>query len=169
MYHFCMVLKTISLPLKQHPKPGRPTKYTSEILKKLDQYIDSTMDDFDQWDRLVRVRMVTAEGFARYLGIHRDTLYALAKEHEDYGEALYRLKVEQFERLVNGALRGDYKPGIAKLFLSVNHGVREERELSGGSAPKVLPARASARQAPDGFSGSVPRPSSPSTASKRMS
>lgn len=119
-------------------KSGRPTKYSSEILKQLDEYIDSCEDEYTPFYKLVRVRMVTAEGFARHLGMHRDTLYALAKEHKDYEEALYLLKVEQYERLINGSLRGDYKPVIAKLMLSVNHGVREEKEISPGPVQRVL-------------------------------
>ena len=123
-------------------KPGRPTKYSSKILKQLDEYIDSCEDEYTPFYQLVKVNMVTAEGFARYLGIHRDTLYALAKEHKDYEDALYLLKVEQFERIVNGSLRGDYKPAIAKLLLSVNHGVREEREVSSGGEQKAISAPA---------------------------
>ncbi len=120
---------------------GRPTKYREEYIGMAQHYLAEYTDaEFERGeDRNVtykiRVKLPTIEGFARYLGVNKTTLYEWSKEHPAFSNALEEIKTEQLERLINNGLNGDYNSTIAKLMLSSNHGMREKSETdvtSGG-------------------------------------
>lgn len=115
-------------------KEGRPTKYKKEYIGKAQEYLaECTDDEFERGeDRNVmykiRVKLPTIEGFARFLGVNKTTLYEWSKEYPEFSNALEEIKTEQQERLINNGLNGDYNPTIAKLMLSSNHGMKEKSE-----------------------------------------
>lgn len=127
-------------------KGGRPTKYSEDMLKKSQEYIASCIDDVDRVvesknpktgrERYIwrfEVNMPTAEGLAKYLEVHRSTLYEWAGKHKEFSDILEAINQTQVERLINRGLSGDYNPTIAKLVLA-KHGYKESSEVehSGG-------------------------------------
>jgi hypothetical protein len=128
---------------------GRPTKYSPNILAKTRAYIASCVDEIteyhktrgeksDSFERLVRVKLPTLEGLSLHLHVHRDTIHAWSREYPIFSDALEELKALQAERLMTGALSGDYNPLIAKLILSANHGMKERTDVT--TDDKELPA-----------------------------
>lgn len=120
---------------------GRPTKYSSNIIAKTRAYIASCVDEVfeyhktrgeksDSYDRRVKVKLPTLEGLSLHLKVHRDTIHAWSKDHPTFSDALEELKALQSERLITGALSGDYNPLIAKLILSANHGMKERSDVT---------------------------------------
>lgn len=130
---------------KDKDKGGRPTKYTTdkEMCAMVDEYLSECKDEEYQltrtegeksttYDNKIRVKLPTIEGFALWLGVHKDTLYEWKKLHQKFSDALDRIIQEQKERLINNGLSGDYQPVIAKLMLSSNHGMREKSDVTTG-------------------------------------
>lgn len=117
-------------------KTGSPTKYSKSILKKVDKYLEQTIDDdyvftksdgpkSTSWEEKVRVNLPTHEGFAKYIGVTKRTLYNWKERHEEFELALEKINDEQKQRLINRGLSGAYNSTIAKLVLSANHGMKE--------------------------------------------
>lgn len=113
-------------------KGGRPTLYTPEMLDKAQEYI-SLCNDYDEDPDIVAprngrphrvVKVPTAGGLARYLGVSRDTIYEWTKVHPAFSDIMDTLGAEQEDRLINNGLSGDYNPTIAKVLLT-KHGYRE--------------------------------------------
>ncbi len=119
---------------------GRPTSYSEEMLKKTWEYISDCEDDEVQqtigmsakgtelFKNKVIVNIPTVEGLALYLGVNKTTLYEWESKHEEFSNALGKLKAKQAKQLINKGLSGDYNPTIAKLILSSNHGYKEKSE-----------------------------------------
>ncbi len=114
---------------------GRPTEYNEEMLKKAQEYIEMCNDDEIEKTKIgrgggevveykIKVKMPTKGGLARFLGVHRDTLYQWSKEYEQFSDIMEQLGAEQEDRLINNGLSGDYNPTIAKVLLT-KHGYRE--------------------------------------------
>ena len=123
---------------------GRPTIYGPEILEKTAQYIESCNDEvktivsgeshkFTSYKEKVTVNLPTIEGLAVHLGIHKDTVFAWDKEHQEFSDLLNILRGKQAKELINKGLSGDYNPLIAKLLL-MKHGYRDASEISLGAA-----------------------------------
>lgn len=101
-------------------KRGRPTKYVPGARVLLDAYLEGCKDSYDirtGW----HVRLPMVEGFALYLGVHRDTLNAWSRKYPEYNDAVELLKVLQFTRLINGGLAGHYKSWLVIMLLRRNH------------------------------------------------
>lgn len=121
---------------------GRPSKYDPIFIEEVSKYLEERQDEIaeyhktrgeksDSFDRLVRVKLPTIEGFALFIGVNKTTLYEWEKEHPEFSNALDHIRTKQQERLIDGGLSGDYNPMIAKLVLSANHNMREKTELTG--------------------------------------
>lgn len=119
---------------------GRPTDYSEEILTKSEEYIQSCVDQIEEYhktrgeksdtfDRLVRVKIPTIEGLAVYLGVTRPTVYDWKKEHEAFSYIIDKLQAIQADRLINNGMSGDYNPTIAKVLLT-KHGYREGSDVT---------------------------------------
>lgn len=118
---------------------GRPTEYNESILKMATEYIDSCEDElidrisgqsdsFTKYEQKLKVKIPTIEGLARYLKIHRDTVYEWEKEHPEFSDILEDLRAKQADRLLNNGLSGDYNPTIAKVLLT-KHGYTDKQEI----------------------------------------
>jgi DNA-packaging protein gp3 len=109
---------------------GRPTIYSEEMLSKSKEYLNLCEDKEvvrgspERPEISLKVKIPTRGGLARYLGVSRDTLYAWAKEHEEFSYIMEELGAEQEDRLISNGLSGDYNPTIAKVLLT-KHGYRE--------------------------------------------
>lgn len=113
---------------------GRPTKYKDEYVDQAEVYLMECEDTLTERGKL-QVKLPTVEGFARFLGVNKTSLYEWEKKHDIFSNALDKIRIEQQQRLINMGLSGDYNPTIAKLVLSSNHGMSEKTETdltSGG-------------------------------------
>ena len=120
---------------------GRPTKYLEDMPTKAHEYVDSCLDEYDEFhktrgeksdsfDRLVRVNLPTMPGLALHLGVRKSTLYEWAKIYPEFSDALEYLSEKQEQMLIKGSISGDYNPMIAKLVLATNHGYREKSDVT---------------------------------------
>lgn len=116
-------------------KRGRPGKYDPAFIAKADEYLELHQDGFDvelynqtKGQLGLKVQLPTIEGFAAFIGVHKDTLYEWASIHDIFSDALTKIKAEQHKRLIDKGLSGTYNSTIAKLVLSSNHGYAEKSE-----------------------------------------
>lgn len=130
---------------EKHPG-GRPSEYSPSFCEKVDEYLKENQDTWtefhktrgeksDSYERIVKVKLPSFEGFARFIGKSHDALTDWAKENPEFGVALSKIKAEQKERLINEGLAGNYSPVISKLILSSDHGMREKSDLTSDDKP----------------------------------
>lgn len=116
-------------------------KYDPKFVQKVDEYLATCVDEEDEFhktrgeksdtfERTLKVHLPKVEGFALFIGVHKDTLYAWAKENDEFSDALQKIIVLQHNILVDNALSGNYNPLIAKLMLSHNHGYKEKSDMT---------------------------------------
>lgn len=120
-------------------KEGRPTKYSQEILKKVEDFLLLHQDEEVEKEKKegwvtysTKVKLPTIEGFARYIGVNKSTLYEWESNYPEFSNALEEIRVEQKERLINMGLAGEYNSTIAKLILSSNHGMSDRTDMTTG-------------------------------------
>lgn len=122
--------------VNKHPG-GRPLIYSQEILDLANQYLDECEDEevqkvkqsneekgYEMYENKIKVRLPSKGGLAVRLGVRRETLYAWAKEYEEFSNIMERLGAIQEERLINSGLSGSYNSTITKVLLT-KHGYRE--------------------------------------------
>lgn len=122
---------------------GRPSEYKEEYIDKVDEYLEANQDEevqvvkqsnsekgYEMYDNKLKVKLPTIEGFARYIGVSKKTLYNWRDEHPEFLHALEEIEAEQKERLLNMGLSGDYNSTIAKLILSSNHDMKEKTDVT---------------------------------------
>lgn len=139
--------------LNVKPLVGRPSEYSEEIIKKAEEYLLSCYDEdrqvvkqsssdkgYEMYENKLKVRLPTKGGLARYLGVHRDTLYDWSQKYEDFSDIMEAVGAEQEDRLINMALSGDYNSTISKVLLT-KHGYREGKELTGEGGSQLLPSK----------------------------
>ena len=127
------------------PETGRPSKYSDEMINKVDEYLEQCVDKIDEFHKTrgdksdsyiptIEVNLPTIEGFSLFLGVCKKTIMNWEKDYPDFLHATNKIRTLQHERLISGALSGNYNPLIAKLMLSTNHGYSEKKKLehSGG-------------------------------------
>ena len=117
--------------------PGRPTKYTEELIAQAQAYLS----------KLPQTDLPTIEGLAISLRISRDTIYEWEKEYIDFSDIVEELRAKQAEKLIQYGLQGRYNPTIAKLILSGKHNYVEKSEVDNHHSGEVQ------------FTNDVPRPS----------
>lgn len=77
-----------------------------------------------------RVMFPSIEGFSRHSGIPRETLEYWAKISSEFYQLMKELKSFQKQYLMDFGVSGRYNPGITKLMLMNNHGMKEKSETN---------------------------------------
>lgn len=108
---------------------GRPTKLTPELVEKAATYINVSGEEGVPGYTKDGSIIPTVEGFASYLKVNRDTVYAWSKEHESFSDIFDEIKNQQATMLISGALANKYNAVIAKMILSGKHGYVEKSEI----------------------------------------
>jgi hypothetical protein len=119
---------------------GRPMKLTPELKEKATKYIVQCIDNLELTDKgalaFVEVKLPTVVGFARYLGVNKDTVYEWAKIDQEFSDIVKDILNEQEEKLINNGLGGLYTPKIVGMLLA-KHGYAEKTESSVVSKTEV--------------------------------
>ncbi len=119
---------------------ARPVKYTKDFTEKAHEYVDSCedtvenvvigqSDKFTTYKQKITVKLPTIEGLARFLGIHKDTIYEWEKKFDEFSDVIGDLRAKQAEKLINSGLSGDYNATLSKVLLS-KHGYRDSAEVT---------------------------------------
>jgi len=129
------------IELSKQPEPGQPTKYKPEYCQQLidyfsiepleiirEQEITDTEGGKYVSRRLPR-RFPWLEGFARKIGVHRNTLKNWCAEHPEFAEAYDTAKDLQREFIVDVALSGAAPASFAIFTMKNVCGWRDERDL----------------------------------------
>jgi len=127
-------------------KDGRPSEFKEEYIAKADEFLELCKDEeftfhktdgvkSDSYERHIKVKLPTIQGFALFLDVSIPTLHNWAKENQEFFNALEKIKRVQHERLISGGLSNDYNSTIAKLMLSSNHGYKEKSDVTSGDEP----------------------------------
>lgn len=134
------------LPVKsskqpEQPEPGQPTKYKPEYCQQLIDYFsiepleiirEQEITDTEGGKYISRrlpQRFPWFEGFARKIGVHRNTLKNWCAEHPEFAEAYDTAKDLQREFIVDVALSGAAPPSFAIFTMKNVCGWRDERDL----------------------------------------
>lgn len=118
---------------------GRPTKYSPDLIKEVEDYITSCKDTTEQvvtgesdkftsYKEKVIVKLPSIEGLAAFLKISKDTIYQWEKEYPEFSYVINALRAEQADRLINSGLSGTYNAYIAKALLA-KHGYYDRQEI----------------------------------------
>ena len=125
----------------EQPEPGQPTKYKPEYCQQLIDYFsiepleiireqEITGTDGGKYvSRRLPQRFPWFEGFARKIGVHRNTLKNWCAEHPEFAEAYETAKDLQREFIVDVALSGAAPPSFAIFTMKNVCGWRDERDL----------------------------------------
>lgn len=130
-------------PLEQteQPEPGQPTKYKPEYCQQLIDYFsiepleiirEQEITDTEGGKYISRrlpQRFPWFEGFARKIGVHRNTLKNWCAEHPEFAEAYDTAKDLQREFLVDIGLSGATSASFAIFTMKNVCGWRDERDL----------------------------------------
>lgn len=126
---------------KQTEQPGQPTKYKPEYCQQLIDYFsiepleiirEQEITDTEGGKYISRrlpQRFPWFEGFARKIGVHRNTLKNWCAEHPEFAEAYDTAKDLQREFIVDVALSGAAPPSFAIFTMKNVCGWRDERDL----------------------------------------
>lgn len=98
---------------------GRLTKYKPEYIQFVDEYLDSYFSHKQAFPSIV--------GLAFLLKVHETTIENWAREHEEFGEAIQRLRQKQHDVAWFNGMTGSYNPHLCKLLLN-KHGYKEEKK-----------------------------------------
>lgn len=125
----------------EQPEPGQPTKYKPEYCQQLIDYFSiepleiireqeiTNTDGGKYISRRLPQRFPWFEGFARKIGVHRNTLKNWRAEHPEFAEAYDTAKDLQREFIVDVALSGAAPPSFAIFTMKNVCGWRDERDL----------------------------------------
>lgn len=125
----------------EQPEPGQPTKYKPEYCQQLIDYFsiepleiireqEITGTEGGKYvSRRLPQRFPWFEGFARKIGVHRNTLKSWCAEHPEFAEAYDTAKDLQREFIVDVALSGAAPPSFAIFTMKNVCGWRDERDL----------------------------------------
>jgi hypothetical protein len=101
---------------------ARPTKYTKELVKKAQAYLDGGWETEDDV-------IPSHVGLSLVLDIRRETLYAWAKEEDkaEFSNILDKINAKQQRVLIAKGLTGDFNSNITKLVLG-KHGYHDKQD-----------------------------------------
>ncbi|PHS64343.1 MAG: hypothetical protein COB09_08170 [Thalassobium sp.] len=145
--------KTKRTPVKvkavEEPAPGaggRPTKYKpeycTEVIEFFDQEpfimatkVDEEGSEVPVLDKhgnpvLIPCKFPTKEGFARKVGVCRDTIHEWEKTYPEFSDAIKKAETIQKDILIQNGLLGNYEKTFA-IFVAKNvTDMRDKQELS---------------------------------------
>ena len=106
---------------------GRPSKYTPELIAKAWKYVHHYAETGDVVPSLA--------GLSQELNLNRETVHAWAndKNKREFSNIVRDIKSQQERALINGGLKSEYNPTIAKLMLS-KHGYTENNANNQGNS-----------------------------------
>ena len=110
-------------------KVGRPTKYSKEVLERVENYLD----DFFQGSIKDEV-IPSIEGFSAYSKIPRRTIYDWKGKHKEFSHILEDLLSIQAKLTMNKGLTGEWNSNIVKLLLG-KHGYKEKSDITSDDKP----------------------------------
>lgn len=125
----------------EQPEPGQPTKYKPEYCQQLIDYFsiepleiirEQEITDTEGGKYISRrlpQRFPWFEGFARKIGVHRNTLKNWCDEYPEFAEAYETAKDLQREFLVDIGLSGATSASFAIFTMKNVCGWRDERDL----------------------------------------
>ena len=125
----------------KQPESGQPTKYKPEYCQQLIDYFsiepleiireqEITGTEGGKYvSRRLPQRFPWFEGFARSIGVHRNTLKNWCAEYPEFAEAYDTAKDLQREFIVDVALSGAAPPSFAIFTMKNVCGWRDERDL----------------------------------------
>lgn len=138
----------------EDPKGGRPTKLTPELIEKAKGYIAQCKDDIHTTDRdalsYVVVDLPSVVSLARFLGIHKVTVYDWIKENEaddtttralrqEFSNIVKEVEDEQELRLINSGAGGLYQQKIAAMLLGKRgYSEKTETDITSGGEKIVI-------------------------------
>ena len=110
---------------------ARPTKWSEEIEEKATRYII----DYQIYGDMIP----SIEGMAEHLELHRDTLYAWAKDKDKgFSDILGRCMQVQAKTLVNNGLNNTFNSAITKLVLG-KHGYHDKMDQDITTKGEAMP------------------------------
>jgi|TARA_R110000803_G_scaffold184097_1_gene246417 hypothetical protein len=106
---------------------SRPTKYTPEILAKAKEYLNC-----------YETAVPSRQSLALYLDVALSTIDLWDKEHAEFSGTLRRIKYTQFEKTLDGGLRGELSASISKLIMH-NHGYTDKVDTTSSDGSMTPP------------------------------
>jgi hypothetical protein len=102
---------------------GRPTKFDESFIDS-SKYLETCGRE--------NTKLPTIEGYAIFLGVHRDTLYEWAKVNKEFSDTVKEIEMLQKEQLTNDGIYGgkEVNASVVKLLLQSNHGMKERQDLT---------------------------------------
>lgn len=108
--------KTLTPYSKKSLKLGRPSKFSSKMVKKADKYLQNCTESDE---------LPTIEKLALVLGISSRTAYVWRDEHDTFMQTVDRLQCLQIDKLIQKGLTGAYSASMAIFLLKSIHKYRE--------------------------------------------
>jgi DNA-binding XRE family transcriptional regulator len=127
---------------------GRPTKQPLDLIKAVDEYLDTCNDGYEKilkdfnggkeiYEFQFRVALPTVAGLAGSLNVSRETIYAWEKENKEFSDRLGILMAKQEKRLIDMGLSGIYNSNITKLLLT-KHGYTDKADITSDGKSLII-------------------------------
>ena len=119
---------------EKHSHAGQPTKYKVEYATEefLEQYIKHCE---------AKKELISLCGLACYIKVTEQSFDNWVKAHPKFFATLARIKQLSKQSLTNKGLVGDYNSTMAKMMLSVNHGMHETQRQEGETVQRIVMGR----------------------------
>jgi len=106
---------------------ARPTKYNDTMLAKANEYLEC-----------YQTAVPSKQSLALYLDVALSTVDLWGKEHKEFSGTLRRIKYTQFEKTLDGGLRGELNAAISKLIMH-NHGYTDKVDQTSSDGSMTPP------------------------------
>lgn len=118
---------------KKYDKPGQPTKYSPDVIGKVDIYLSMCGRE--------QTQLPTLEGFAISLNVDTETIGNWGDKFPEFLGALRKITQYQKQQLINDGIYGgkEVNSTIVKLLLQNNHGMREKVDNTTDGKPLPTP------------------------------